>query len=150
MFLEDKFVKVNRLDYTSRTSRRVVRSVLGSEVFAFSNAVDAEIMVRNDSSSKLNRESPLRILTYSTSLFNIITKSSTNVEKRLIIDISVESQDKKLNEITKISGEKCERNLADSPTKCDPGKPLFQFMDTRKFKYSIGKIARKKWRCEMV
>lgn len=54
IFMEDKYGNANCIDSSSRKSRRVVWWVLGSEIFAFADAVDASIMVRHDIQTTLN------------------------------------------------------------------------------------------------
>lgn len=49
-------------------------SVLGGEVFTFSDAVDEAFMIRHDLRLVLGRSIPLRVLTDSALLFNFITK----------------------------------------------------------------------------
>ena len=77
IFLQDKTGSANLIEYFSRKSRRVVRSVLGSEILAFADAVDVAILLRFDLQKILNRQIDVRILADSSSLFDVITKSST-------------------------------------------------------------------------
>ena len=85
--LSDASNRCNILTYTSYKSRRIVRSVLGGETYAFVDAFDTGFILRHDISRILNRDIPLRIFTDSLSLFNVIVKSTTTTERRLMIDI---------------------------------------------------------------
>ena len=87
ILLADKFGKRNILHYASYKSRRVTRSVLGAEVYAFADAFDYAYVIRHDLEEILNQCIPLQIMTDSRSLFDVIVRNSTTSDRRLMIDI---------------------------------------------------------------
>lgn len=74
------------MSFASRKSKRVGRSVLGSELFAFRGAVDEALHILHDLKMLLGRDVALKALTDS-SLFSIIVRSSTATECGLMIDL---------------------------------------------------------------
>lgn len=65
VFLQDSSGLSNGLDFSSLKSRRLVRSVLGSEILAFADEVDTAILIRSDIQHILKKRIYLRILTNS-------------------------------------------------------------------------------------
>jgi hypothetical protein len=63
IMLTDKTGKCNILHYSSHKSRRVTRSVLGGEVYAFADAFDQAFILRHDLQSIIKRKVQLTILT---------------------------------------------------------------------------------------
>lgn len=85
--LSDATGKCNVLQYRSHKSRRVTRSVLGAEVYAFAEGFDNAYMIRHDLKQLLQRPIPLSMFTNSKSLFDVLVKNSYTTERRLIIDL---------------------------------------------------------------
>lgn len=88
ILLCDKSLRCNVLHYASYKARRVTRSVLGAETYAFADALDFAYTLANDLRSMTSLPLPLKMCTDSRSLFDLITKDSTSTERRLMIDIS--------------------------------------------------------------
>lgn len=100
IFFEDQFLTANINDNASPKSREMVWSVLRSDIFSFSDAVDPAIMISQDLNTILGHDVPLRMLTDSTSLFNVINNSSAITEKMFMIYISTATEAYKRNETT--------------------------------------------------
>ncbi len=87
VLLTDKTNTCHVLHYSSHKSRRVTRSVLGGEVYAFADAFDRAYIIKREFQNMLGKSIPLTMFTDSKSLFDVITKCSITTEKRLMIDI---------------------------------------------------------------
>ena len=105
------------LHYSSFKARRVTRSILGAEVYAFTDAFDCAFSFKHDLQKMLNKEIPLRMFTDSKCFFDVITKNSTMSEKRLLIDVQVARQAYERMEITEVGLITTDTNPADSFTK---------------------------------
>ncbi len=86
VLLWDKHGNCNLLHYTSHKSRR---SVLGSEVYAFDDAFEYASTMKHNLEAILGKHIPLKMLTDSKSLFDVITKNSSTFDRRLMIDVKV-------------------------------------------------------------
>ena len=73
------------LYWSSHKAKRVSGSVLGSETMAFADSFDMAFNLRHDIQRMMNIKIPIMMFTDSLSLFDVITKASTTVEKRLMI-----------------------------------------------------------------
>lgn len=87
VWLWDDEDKANLLQYSSHTTRRVVRSVLGRELMAFAEGMDYELAVREDIERITGWELKFKMFTDSKSVFDVITLNTTTSEKRLMVDI---------------------------------------------------------------
>jgi hypothetical protein len=87
IFLADASGKCQPIVWSSHKSCRVTRSVL--ETMAFADGFDAAYLLKHALQTILERSFHILVHTYSLSLFDVITKSSTTAEKRLMIDLVV-------------------------------------------------------------
>lgn len=126
----DKFNRCNVLSFRSYKSRRVVRSVLGGEIYAFADGFDVAYMLRFDLESILNRTLRLCILTDSKSLFDTIVKNSFISEKRLMIDVQAAREAYQKLEISDIGHISGPDNPADGLTKPQPCPALTKLLTT--------------------
>lgn len=62
------------MHYCSYKSKRIFRSVLGGEKYAFADGFDAKFMLRHDLQDTLKNRIQMTILTDSESLFIVIVK----------------------------------------------------------------------------
>ena len=90
ILLTDNSGRAHVLDYSSKKSKRVVRSIMGGEVYAFADGFDRSFVIRKDLEKMLNIKIPLHCYTDSKQLFDSITKGQQTTEKRLMIDIVVQ------------------------------------------------------------
>jgi hypothetical protein len=98
-------------------SRRVTRSVLGGEVYAFADAFDFAFTLKHDLQVMLRQAVPLAILTDSKCLFDVITKASSISERRLMIDITEVRNSYNAQEPSDIGFVRTKYNPADAFTK---------------------------------
>ena len=130
VLLCDKFYKCNILHFSSHKSRRIVRSVLGGEVYAFADAFDYAYTMRHDLQSLLGQDIPIQMFTDSKSLFDVITKCSHTTEKRLMIDISTVRKAYENFEISDVGFLGSENNPADAFTKIGSFPSLQKLLNT--------------------
>jgi hypothetical protein len=92
IMLTDVSGKCAVLDYASKKSRRVVRSILGGEMMAFAEGFDRAFTVHHELSAMLSQRIPISMLTDSEGLFDVLVKSLSTQERRLMIDIAAAKQ----------------------------------------------------------
>lgn len=90
------------IDYLSKKSMRVVRSIMSVKVYSFSNAFDRAFTVRKDLKAMSGVKIPLCMFTLLKQLFDALTKGQQTTENRLIMDISVSCQAYRPFDITKL------------------------------------------------
>lgn len=135
--IQDATGRVNVVHYSSTKTKRIVRSVLGAETIALSNAADFGICLATELENMLGYRPPLHLLTDSETLFNVLIKSTMTSELRLMIDIVASKESFDRHEITTISWICRHRNLADAMTKFYPMPALLKFMRTNVLNYDI-------------
>ena len=104
------------LTFASRKSRRVVRSIMAGEVYAFSQAFDAAFMIKHDLETIYCQKIPMLMLTDSKKRFDVITKA-THTTERIMIDIGAAREAYGLGEISNLGLIFSEDNIADGLTK---------------------------------
>ena len=107
----------------------MARSVLGSEVYAFADGFDAAFSIKYDLEKMTGLHIPILMLTDSKSLFDIITKSSTTREKRLLIDIATVRNAYNNNELSKVGNILSNQNPSDAFTKVGKCKALISILE---------------------
>ena len=76
------------LAYCSKKSKRVVRSIMVDEIFAFAAALDHAFVIQHDLKGILGRPIGHIMFTDSKKMFDVITKYSHTIEKRLMIEVT--------------------------------------------------------------
>ena len=137
VFLADKTNKCQPLYWSSYKSKRVSRSVLGSETMAFADAFDMTFAIKKDMELMMNTPIPIVMLTDSLSLFDVITKSTITTEKRLMIDIKVVKDSYQRNELQTIGFIRSESNPADALTKVKRCTILDQILNSSQLDHPI-------------
>lgn len=122
ILLCDNKNRTHVLDYSSRKFKRVVRSILGGEVYAFSAGFDRGFILQYDLQTIYKRAIPLHMMTDSLQLFDVITKGSATTEKRLMIDVAAARESYNKYEISNVGLVASDYNIADALTKekCNP------------------------------
>ncbi len=117
VLLTDKHDNAAIVPYGSWKCRCVTRSVLGSEVDAFTQTLDFVLALAHDISDMLTRNMSILMFTDSKCLFDTITKLSTVSDKRLLINISGIRESYTASEITNVAHVSSKHNLANVFTK---------------------------------
>lgn len=102
IFLCDYEVSCHILGYSSKKSHRVVRSIMGGEIYAFMDAVDAAFIISRNIQSVLRKFIPIYMFTDYEQPFDAMTEVKQTTEKRLMINISSAHQSCKSFEICRI------------------------------------------------
>lgn len=66
----------NIIDFSIKKSRRVVRSVLGTEIFVIDNLCHAAIVIKHDLIKILKTKLEIKVLTDSEVLFNVVIRDA--------------------------------------------------------------------------
>lgn len=80
--------KSHILAYSSRNSRRVVRSSMAEDVYAFSTAFDNAYVIKHGIETIYRQTIPFCMFTESKQMFDVRTRATHATEKRLIIDLA--------------------------------------------------------------
>jgi len=111
---------VNVVHYASIKSKRVCKSVLAAELFAFVDGYDAGFAVRDSVNRMYGRDDiPLSVYTDSHTLYGLCISLSQTTERRLQIDLALIREAYERREITHIMWIAGNINPADDLTKVD-------------------------------
>ena len=135
--LSDSSGRANLMHYNSYKSKRVVRSVLGGEMYAFADAFDAAFSIRHDLQRLLKKDVRLTLLTDSMSLFKVIVNSTITTEKRLMIDISAVREAYEKSDIDFIGWIPSNSNIANGLTKIGICPTLMKFLHSHSLDQEI-------------
>jgi hypothetical protein len=137
VMLTDVSGKCAVLDYAGKKSRRVVRSILGGEMMAFAEGFDRAFTVQHELSTMLSQRIPISMLTDSKGLFDVLVKSSSTQERRLMIDIAAAKQACDTKEKSDMGFIRSTHNLADGLTKLESCQALLDAMHTGRFVHPV-------------
>ena len=137
ILLKDKENKCQPLYWSSHKSRRSSRSVLGSEVMAFADAFDMAFTIKYDMQMIMKQYIPLNMYTDSLSLFDVLTKSTTTTEKRLMIDLRSVRECYENQELDNVAHIRSQFNPADSLTKIKRNSILDQILSDGKIHHPV-------------
>ena len=136
--LKDKNDRTALINFGSWKCQRVMRSVLGAEVYAFSHALDSVYLLAHDLSTILGRKIRTILFTDSKSLFDTITKLSSQSEKRILINIAATRESYNKKQISNVAHIPSKYNIADRFTKDNANKDLLlTLMRTGKIQHPI-------------
>ena len=137
VLLCDKNDNGNVVSFSSHKSRRIVRSVLGGEVYAFADAFDVGYIIKRDLEIMLDRSIRLQMFTDSKSLFDIITKCGSTTQKRLLIDVKSVREAYNNHEVSDVGFLRSEHNPADSFTKISANESLQRILSHNKVDFPV-------------
>ena len=144
VFLTDDSQRCQPLAWSSHKSKRVTRSVLGSEKMAFADAFDMYYVVKRELERLFGRNIPLTMVTDSLALFDVITRASITAEKRLMIDLGTVKGAYKRREIEKMGFIRTAFNPADALTKEKKCIAMNEVLETGILEHSVEQwVARK-------
>lgn len=136
--LKDKYDKTCIVHYGSWKCRRVTRSVLGSEIYAFSHGMDFVLALSQDLGHIMSRKIDTVMFTDSKSLFDTITKLSTISEKRMLIDVAAIRESYASGELTNVAHILSRHNIANPFTKNNADMTqLYDLMETGYLRHPI-------------
>lgn len=87
ILLCDRNNTCNIMDFGSRESIRVVRSIVGGKLYAFTKAFDTSFTIAADVTRIFQRNISVRMYTDSKQVFDVITRGKRPAKKRLAIDV---------------------------------------------------------------
>jgi hypothetical protein len=126
-------IRANVIHYSSTKCKRVIWSVLASEIYGMVNGFDIGIAIATTLAIVTERlrlpSTPLVICTDSYSLYECLVKLRTTKGKQLIIDIMALRQSYERREITEIRWINGDENPADAFTKALPNHALERFIN---------------------
>ena len=117
VILKDKHNNAAIIHYGSWKCYRVTRSVLGTEIYAFSHCLDFVIASSHDLSTILQRKVETIMFTDSKSLFHTITNLSTISEKQILIDIPAIRESYTNGDLSNVAHVSSRHNIANVFTK---------------------------------
>lgn len=121
--------KFHVLDHSSRKSRRVVRSIMGAELYAFTDAFDTVANIAADLSKAFAKKVLVRMLTDSKQVFDVITRGKRPTEKRLAIDVVAAREAYLRFDVDRVGLVKGENNPADALSKLANNGKLSELLD---------------------
>lgn len=133
----DKKDRCNIIHFSSYKSRRVVRSVMGAELYAFADAFDLAFLLKKDLELMLSQRIPLIMMIDSDNMFKVIVKNTSATEKRLMIDIKAAREAYEDQEISDVGWVRGLHNPADGLTKPGKCEALEKIMDIGQLSVSV-------------
>ena len=136
--LIDASGRVNIIHWSSIKCKRVIRSILASELYALAHGFDAAAVIKSTIEKILARELkgkplPLILCTDSKSLYDCLVKLGTTQEKRLMVDLMCLRQSYERRQITEIKWIDTDSNPADAMTKSNCSRSLMNLIDSNTF-----------------
>lgn len=129
ILLCDDHNRFHVIELSSRKSKRVVRSIMGGELYAFTDAFDAVATIAIDLSHAFRRKIPVRMFTDSKQVFDVITRGKRPTEKRLAIDVIAAREAYHNFEIDRVGLIRGENNPADALSKLAHNGKLHELLD---------------------
>ena len=137
LILADASNKCSILAFSSKRSRRIVRSTTAGEGLAFADGFDISYAAREDLQHALGKNIPILMLTDSQILFNIITRRRTTTERRMMVDLKSIREAYAKREIANIALIASGDNPADALTKIKANNALHKLIDDARIDHKI-------------
>lgn len=87
-FMAHKNHNDNPIEYASKKSRRLFRSVLGAETFVQGDACDSAVFIQHDSKQIVGKRLNIKLLTDSKTFFIVIIRKTLTTKTFLIIYVN--------------------------------------------------------------
>lgn len=85
--LSDNHKIAPAIDYSRIKSQRIVRSVLGADIFGLADTSDAAITFQHDTNQIIQKCLKINTFIDSETLFNIFIRNESTTERKLVIDV---------------------------------------------------------------
>ena len=144
ILLADDENNVHFIDFGSKKSTRVVRSIMAGEMYAFVLGFDRAFIIKHDFQEMLGKSIPITMLTDSKQVFDSMTKSKPTTERRLMIDLHATKDSYDKFEITNVALIRTDQNLADSLTKDTTSRRLLHVMHSGKDNVTVSQWVERK------
>lgn len=131
IFLTDASGACQPITWSSHKSRRKIRSTLGRETMALADAFDVAYSLKHYMQRIKGKRVPITIFTDSLSLFDVISKATTTLEKRLMIDIASVREAYVKHDLEKLGFIRSQHSSADPFTKVMKCKALDDALNGR-------------------
>lgn len=118
------------LDYKSKKSKRIVRSIMAGEVCAFMDGFDLGFAIAADLEMTLHRKLSMFMYTDSKQLFDAMTEGKHTAERRLMVDILAARQSYRRFEIEGVAVVPGDVSPADALSKAKGNDALDRLMAT--------------------
>lgn len=132
ILLCDEDNNCNIIEFVSKKSKRVVRSIMGGELYAFTDAFDAAFILVQDLRRGMNQDIPIFMFTDSKQVFDIMTRGKRPMEKRLAIDVAAACNAYRRFEIERVGLVRGEDNPADALSKIHHNGMLHKLIENNK------------------
>jgi hypothetical protein len=141
IFLADKHNTCHVLKYSSTKSRRIARSTLSAEAIALETGFDAAFVLAEDSRRMLGKTLPIECHLDNMSRFDVVTRASTTLEKRVQFDVEAVRQSYARKELTHIAFLRSPHNFADALTKVKTPGALGKVLITNMLDFPLEQVA---------
>ena len=130
ILLCDAMDRCHFLDFASKKCKRVVRSIMAGEIYAFAEGFDYAYAIKHTLEKVYGQNIPITLLTDSKQMFDVITKASQTAEKRLLIDITAAREAYNRHDISNVGLVLSGDNVADGLTEIGSFSSLNKVMET--------------------
>lgn len=142
-------VKWNLIQAKAYKSRRIVRSPVPAETHALADGAVMAIILQADGKSLTGHVVDINLLADSKFLFEVLSKVSMTLERRLMIDLRTTREVYDQDIIGQLGFIRSEHNLANRMNKLLLSKMMQDFMETGRVNYVVGQFVIKTMRTDV-